>query len=147
MTVTYLLLTLLSVLGASSGDGGLACSISVFCLFSLAAIITLHFCSAHPTGGFLMVGDGVFSIDGLAFGFLHLVTFFPILGLLAHLFLMLYCLLHDCSLHPCGVFSSFWFLHCSFYLLFPSTILFCSGIGILEHAKFSPLSLNLYFYF
>ena len=69
MTVTYLLLTLLSVLNSSSGDGGLACSISIFCLFSLAAITTLHLYSAHPTWFFLMVRDGVFSIDGLAFGF------------------------------------------------------------------------------
>ena len=68
MTVTYYLLTLLLVLNSSS-DGGLACSISIFCLFSLAAITTLHLCSAHPAEGFLMVGDGVFSIDGLAFGF------------------------------------------------------------------------------
>ena len=68
MTVTYYLLTLLLVLN-SSGDGSLACSISMFCLFSLAAITTLHLCSSHPAGGFLMVGVGVFSIDGLAFGF------------------------------------------------------------------------------
>ena len=69
MNVTHYLLTLLSVLYSSSGDGGLACSISLFCLFSLAAITTLCLCSGHPTGGFLMVGEGVFSIDGLEFGF------------------------------------------------------------------------------
>ena len=69
MTVTYYLLTLLLVLNCSSGDGGLACSISIFCLFSLAAITTLRLCLAHPTGISLIVGDGVFSIDGLAFGF------------------------------------------------------------------------------
>ena len=69
MTVTHYLLTLLSVLYSSSGDGALACSISIFCLFSLAAITTLCLCVAHPTGVFLTVGDGVFSIDGLAFGF------------------------------------------------------------------------------
>ena len=67
-TVTYYLLLLLLVWN-SSGDRDLACSISMLCLFSLAAKTTLHLCSAHPAGGFLMVGDGVFSIDGLAFGF------------------------------------------------------------------------------
>ena len=68
MTVTHYLLTLLSVLYSSSGDGDLACYISIFCLFSLATVITLHLCAAYPTGGFLTVGDGVFSIDGLEFG-------------------------------------------------------------------------------
>ena len=67
MTVTHYLLTLLSVLYSSS-DGGFACSISIFCLLSLAAIIILCLCAAHPSGGFLTVCDGVFSIDGLEFG-------------------------------------------------------------------------------
>ena len=67
MAVTHHLLTLLSILYSSSCDGGLACSLSVFCLFSFAAITTLHLCAAHPTGGFL--GDWVFSIEGLELGF------------------------------------------------------------------------------
>ena len=47
---------LLSVLGSSASDGGLACS---------AALIILCLYAAHPIGGFLTVGDGVFSIEGL----------------------------------------------------------------------------------
>ena len=39
-----------------ASEGGLVCS---------ASIITLCLYSAHPTGGFLTVGDGVFSIEGL----------------------------------------------------------------------------------
>ena len=58
MTVTYYLLTLLSVLSSFAADGGLACS---------AAITTLCLCAAHPIGGFL--GNGVLSIEGLELGF------------------------------------------------------------------------------
>ena len=60
MTITHYLLTLLSALCSSSGDGVLACS---------AALTTLHLCVAHPTGSVLTVGDGVFSIEGLELGF------------------------------------------------------------------------------
>ena len=60
MTITPYWLTLLSVLCSSSSDGSLACS---------AAITTLCLCAAHPIGDFLTVGDGVFSIEGLEFGF------------------------------------------------------------------------------
>ena len=56
MTITHYLLTLLSVLCSTFSDGGLACS---------AALTILCLYVAHPTGGFLIVGDGVFSIEGL----------------------------------------------------------------------------------
>ena len=59
MAISDYLLTSLSVLCSSAGDGGLVCS---------ASIITLHLYSVHPTGGFLAVGDGVFSIEGLELG-------------------------------------------------------------------------------
>ena len=56
MAITHYLLTLLSVLYSSSGDGGLACSaaLTILCLYAV-----------YPTGGFLTVGDGVFSMGGL----------------------------------------------------------------------------------
>ena len=56
MAITHYLLTLLSVLCSSSGDGGLARS---------AALIILHLYVAHPRGGFLTVGNRVFSMEGL----------------------------------------------------------------------------------
>ena len=56
MAITHYLLTLLLVLCSSAGDGGLACSatLTILCLYA-----------AHPTGGFLIVGNGVFSMEGL----------------------------------------------------------------------------------
>ena len=57
-TIHYLVILLL-VLGSSAGDGGLACS---------ASLIILCLYVAHPIGGFLIVGDGVFSMEGLNFG-------------------------------------------------------------------------------
>ena len=59
MAISDYLLTSLSVLCSSASDGGLACS---------ASKITLHLYLAQPTGGFLIVGDGVFSIEGLELG-------------------------------------------------------------------------------
>ena len=56
MANTHYLLMLLSVLGSSPGDGGLVCS---------AALTILSLYVAHPIGGFLTVGDGVFSMEGL----------------------------------------------------------------------------------
>ena len=56
MANTHYLLMLLSVLGISVSDGGLACS---------AALTILCLCVAHPIGGFLTIGDGVFSMEGL----------------------------------------------------------------------------------
>ena len=56
MANTHYLLMLLSVLGSSASDGGLACS---------AALTILCLYAAHPIGGFLTVGDGVFSMEGL----------------------------------------------------------------------------------
>ena len=58
MANIHYLLILLLVLGSSAGDGGLACSASltILCLYV-----------AHPIGGFLIVGDGVFSMEGLNF--------------------------------------------------------------------------------
>ena len=58
MPNTHYLLTLLSVLGSSAGDGGLACS---------AALTILDLCAAHPIGSFLIVGDRAFSMEGLKF--------------------------------------------------------------------------------
>ena len=52
MANTYYLLMLLSVLGSSASDGGLACS---------AALTILHLYSAHPISSFLTISDGVFS--------------------------------------------------------------------------------------
>ena len=49
---------LLLVLGSSASDRGLACS---------ASLIILHLYVAHPVGGFLVVGNGVFSMEGLNF--------------------------------------------------------------------------------
>ena len=46
----------LSVLAVSAGEGGLASS---------ASLIILHLNVAHPTGGFLTVGDRFFSMEGL----------------------------------------------------------------------------------
>ena len=43
-------------LASSAGDGGLANS---------ASPITLHLNVDHPIGGFLTVGDGVISLEGL----------------------------------------------------------------------------------
>ena len=60
MTITHYLLSLLSVLCSSSSDGGLAC-------FAALTILCLYV--AHSTGGFLTVGDGFFSIEGLEPGF------------------------------------------------------------------------------
>ena len=56
--ISHYLLMLLLVLGSSAGDGGLACSTSliILCLYV-----------AHPVGGFLVVGDEVFSMEGLNF--------------------------------------------------------------------------------
>ena len=56
MANTHYLLTLISVLGSSASDGGLACS---------AALTILHLYVAYPIGGFLTVGDRVFSTEGL----------------------------------------------------------------------------------
>ena len=47
---------LLSGLGSSASDGGLACS---------AALTILHLYSAHPVGDFLTIGDGVISREGV----------------------------------------------------------------------------------
>ena len=47
---------LISVLGTLTSDGSLACS---------AALTILHLYVAHPTEGFLTVGDGVFYMEGL----------------------------------------------------------------------------------
>ena len=58
MAITHYLLILLLVLGSSAIDGGLACS---------ASLIILCLYVAHPVGGFLIVGDGVFSMEGLNF--------------------------------------------------------------------------------
>ena len=49
MANTHYLLTLLSVLGSSASDGGLACA---------AALTILCLYSAHPIGGFLMLVMG-----------------------------------------------------------------------------------------
>ena len=49
----------LSVLASSAGDGGLACS---------ASLITLCLNVDHPTGGYLTVWDGIFSMEGLELG-------------------------------------------------------------------------------
>ena len=48
---------------SSASDGGLDCS---------ASLIILHLYAAHPVGGFPIVGDGVFSMEGLHF---HLSVF------------------------------------------------------------------------
>ena len=56
MAITHYLLTSLSVLGSSASDGGFA---------SPAALTILCIYVAHPTGSFLTVGDGVFSMEGL----------------------------------------------------------------------------------
>ena len=56
MANIHYLLKLLSSLGSSAGDGGLACS---------AALTILCLYAAHPIGGFLTVSDGVFSMEGL----------------------------------------------------------------------------------
>ena len=57
MLISHYLLMLLLVLGSSAGNGGLACSTSlILCLYM-----------AHPVGGFLVVGDGIFSMEGLNF--------------------------------------------------------------------------------
>ena len=58
MAIGHYLLMLLLVQGSSASDGGLACSVSliILCLYA-----------AHPVGGFLVVGDGVFSMEGLNF--------------------------------------------------------------------------------
>ena len=56
MSITHYLLTLLLVLYSSSREGALACS---------ATLTILHLYVAQPTGGFLTVGDGVFSMEGL----------------------------------------------------------------------------------
>ena len=58
MAITHYLLILLSVLDSSASDGGLAFS---------ASLIILCLYAAHPVGGFLIVGDGVFSMEGLNF--------------------------------------------------------------------------------
>ena len=46
----------LSISASSGSDGGLASS---------ASLITLHLNVDHPTGFFLTVGDGFFSMEGL----------------------------------------------------------------------------------
>ena len=56
MANIHYLLMLLSVLGSSASDGGLACS---------TALTILHLYVAHPMRSFLIVGDGVFSMEGL----------------------------------------------------------------------------------
>ena len=56
MANTHYVLVLLSILGSSASDGGLACS---------AALTILCLYVAHPIGGFLTVGDRVFSMKGL----------------------------------------------------------------------------------
>ena len=56
MANTHYLLKLLSVIGSSASDGGLACS---------AALTILCLYAAHPIGDFLIVGDEVFSMEGL----------------------------------------------------------------------------------
>ena len=58
MANTHYLLLLLSVLGSSASNGGLACS---------AALTILCLYSAHPIGSFLTFSDGVFSMKGLNF--------------------------------------------------------------------------------
>ena len=163
---------------------------------------TLCLCLAHPTGGFLMVGDGVFSIDGITFGFstfsnpssqseeLHQQYISPHL-LQNSQYLPRNLLLPACSSSssvwgtaaaylgsvktwgryltpwPTGtsvsvfVLSSAWmppislwgvllFLVLTLLLLsafFPSMILFCSSVGVLEHTELSSLGLDLYLYF
>ena len=58
MANTHYLLILLLVLGSSASDGGLAC---------YASLTILDLYVAHPVGGFMIVGDGVFSMQGLNF--------------------------------------------------------------------------------
>ena len=56
---SYCMLMSLLILAPSASDGGLASSTS---------LITLCLNVDHPTGGFLTVGDGIFSLEGLEFG-------------------------------------------------------------------------------
>ena len=56
---SYCMLMPLLVLVSSAGDGG-------SCL--LCTLIILHLNVDHPTGGFLTVGDGIFSTEGLELG-------------------------------------------------------------------------------
>ena len=55
----------LLVLASSAGDGGLACSASL-------NILCLNV--NHPTGGFLIVRDGIFSMEGLELGLSTLIN-------------------------------------------------------------------------
>ena len=187
MAIIHYLLTLLSVLYSSASDGGLACS---------AALTILCLYVAHPTGGFLTDGDGVFSIEGLepdlfvsnipssqseelhpAVCFAAPITKFTILAQevtllfhfffflcvgycccicgvcedlrgipkpltwLVHLFLM--CCSQSACLSSCMVLFSFWFNITSSITLFPYMVLFCPGVDVLDHAKFSPCNFNL----
>ena len=56
---SYCMLMPLLVLGSSASDGGLTCS---------ASLIILCLNMDHPTWGFLTVGDGIFSMEGLELG-------------------------------------------------------------------------------
>ena len=56
---SYCMLMSLSILASSASDGGLASSTS---------LIILHLNVDHPTGGFLTVGDGILSMEGIELG-------------------------------------------------------------------------------